>query len=132
MKVLMKFFNKHQGFDTLIGDNIAINGCDELILSSNTTTVIAGQLAGGSIIGREDSPLDIDLIVSGTVILAENMLVHSLTISGTVTVDGLVRCPKMLTIKKGGKLVAKTIEYTNIVVESGGQVEGQLVPIPLT
>lgn len=128
----MNFFKKQRGFDALIGANMAINGCDELILSSNTTTIIAGQLAGGNIIGREDQPSDIDLVISGTVILAQNMLVHSLTVSGTATVDGIVRCPKMLIIKKGGKLVAKTIEYTNIVVESGGQVEGQLVPIAST
>jgi cytoskeletal protein CcmA (bactofilin family) len=125
----MNFFTKQRGFDSLIGANVAINGCDELILTESSTTVIAGQLAGGSITARGSAT---ELVISGSAILAGDISVDSLTVAGKVVVDGTVRAPTLLTIKRGGQLVAKTIQYTNIVVESEARVEGQLMPIAST
>ena len=131
MKGTMKFFAKQRGFDSFIGHNVAINGCDELILNQDSSTVIAGQLAGGSILGK-DGTVETDLEISGSVILAGDILVGSLTVSGSLTVDGTIRAPKALIVKQSGHIIAKSIEYTTIVVESNAKVEGRLVPITST
>jgi cytoskeletal protein CcmA (bactofilin family) len=126
---------KRTGFDSIIGKGMVVLG--DLLLQEGTTTVIDGTLAGQDIRVHNTTPDKVDvkttLVVGGSVSIARGDLnsggtirVPNVTVAGVLECETLI-CEGRLALKAGAKIVAKQIQYRDIVIENGAIVLSQMM-----
>lgn len=119
----MKNLFKAQGFDTIIGKGLVVNG--EMIL--NGTCVIEGTFNGYGIRSDQNAQFAAHsaLVVNGNVNVTDVVISDELMITGNVTAC-TVRVEGTLAIKSGGMLKATTIYYRTLVAEPDAAIIGEL------
>jgi cytoskeletal protein CcmA (bactofilin family) len=115
---------KTKGFDTVISKDTLLVG--ELCFSG--VTVVDGTIEGKSVKQNTVDTKPSSLHVNGTVKVDDVIVIHDLTICGTVTAKE-IRVDGILAIKKGCKVQAERILYRTLVAEPGAIILGTMVLI---
>lgn len=113
---------KTQGFDSIIGKSLVVNGA----MTFNGVCVIDGTFAGENIKSeRGEGKSNSVLIVNGVAEAKEVVMSDDLIISGQVTAC-TVRVEGTLALKSDCVLKAGTIYYRTLVAEPGAIIIGDL------
>lgn len=117
---------KRTGFDTLIGVGMQVQGA--LVLAPQSTTLVQGFVQGPSITVAESGadPKNTTLVVEGQAVIAENIEVFNVTITGKVSCSRLI-VHGTLAIKKGAEVTAQEVLYRNLVIEPGAILTAQML-----
>lgn len=114
---------KRDGFDTLIGAGLTING--GLTVAPNTCTVIDGAVDGPSISmalsETEKLAPKTTLVVNGRAVTVKEIAVHNVTVTGEILCETLI-VEGQLSIKAGSKITAREIKYRTLHIENGAVV----------
>lgn len=116
---------KTKGFDTIISKGMTVTG--DLGLAKGTTTVVDGEICGGSISTQAGIAQPTCLVVNGSASMKHNIEVHNVTVTGNLVCDTLI-VSGILAVKNGASVRANTIKYGSLVVEPKAWLYGLLVP----
>lgn len=114
---------KRTGFDSIIAKDTRLNG--DMILGSNSTTVVDGSVMGNSIGCVDEATQETTLVVGGNVVITTIISVPNVTITGTV-VCGELHVEGTLAIKRGAKVDADLVKYRRLVIEPGAVLNAKL------
>lgn len=126
-------------FDSIIGKGMAITG-GSMSIPQGTGAVIDGTFHGTSICDEGNSPSTSifgrireigtpstsTLTVNGSADITDEVQVHNVTVTGTLTAKRIV-CNGMLAVKAGAKITADEVCYRSLTIENGAIVLARMV-----
>lgn len=113
----MKLFDRTvKGFDTVIGANTSLVGG---VLNISGVAVIDGNISE-SVLNVEDATVT----KNSTISVKQLMSTVKIIIEGRVEAESVTAA--LIVVKSGGFLMANTISYAQIAIETGGHVQGAL------